>query len=65
MFWYLIAIGLKKRVTFKEAGNPERKYMLKLSENCFGRCSDKQSIKDGLGRDLGNRDDAVKQYKNT
>ena len=44
---------------------PERKYMLHSSENCFDKRSDQQSIKDGLGGDLGNRADALKQYKNS
>ena len=29
----------------------------------FGKRSDQQSIKDGMGIGLGNRSDAVKQYK--
>ena len=42
---------------------PEQKYMLHISEDGFGKRSDQKSIKDGLGRALGNREDAVKQYK--
>ena len=41
----------------------KQKYMSHISENCFGKRSDQQSIQDGLGGDLGNRANAVKQYK--
>ena len=37
--------------------------MSRISKNCFGRRSGQQSIKDKLGGALGNRGDAVKQYK--
>ena len=50
-------------VLSKKAGMPERKYMLHSSEKCFGKRSNQQSIKEGLGGALGNRADAVKQYK--
>ena len=42
---------------------PEKYYMSHIYENCFGNHSCQQSIKEGLGEALGNRDDAVKQYK--
>ena len=42
---------------------PVRNYRLRISENCFGKRSDQQSVKDGLGGDLYNMDDAVNNYK--
>ena len=32
-------------------------------EKCFGKRSEQQSIKEGLGEDLGNRADTIKNYK--
>ena len=43
---------------------PEKKYISHSSENCFGKRYNQQSIKYGLGGSLGNRADAVNQYKN-
>ena len=40
----------------------EKKYMSHSSEDCFGKRSYQNSIKDGLGGPVGSRDDAVKQY---
>ena len=37
--------------------------MPNIFENCFGKNSDQQSIKDVLGGELGHRDNVVKQYK--
>ena len=37
--------------------------MLNRPKNCFGKRSDKKSIKGGLGRALSNRADSVKFYK--
>ena len=42
---------------------PEQKYILYNFENCFGKRSDKQFVKKGLGGYLGNRADAIKHYK--
>ena len=42
---------------------PEQKYMSHRSEDCFGKRSDRKSIKDGLGGALGSKADALKQYK--
>ena len=49
----------------KKAGFPERKYMLQFSEECFGKLSDQNSIRYGLGGIMGSRYEAVKQYKNS
>ena len=40
----------------------EQKYMLHSYEDCFGKLSDRNSIKDGLVGALGIRAYAVKQY---
>ena len=48
----------------KKARMTHQKYMAHSSENRFFERSYQQSIKDGLGGSLGNRADAVKQYKN-
>ena len=42
---------------------PEQKYMPHSSKNCCGKISDQQSVKDGLGGDLGNRTDVIKNCK--
>ena len=34
------------------------------AEDCFGKCSNQNTIKDGLGGHMGIRSEAVKQYKN-
>ena len=47
----------------KKAGIPERKYMLHRSENCLGKRSNHNSVKEELGGSLGNRDYSVKHYK--
>ena len=41
----------------------EQKYMLHSYEDCFGKFSDRNSIKYGLGGALGSMVDAVKQYQ--
>ena len=48
---------------FKKAGIPEQKYMPYIDEDCFGKCSNQKTIKDGLGGNMGSRDETVKQYK--
>ena len=50
-------------VLCKKAGITERNYMSHNSEDCFGKCSDQDSIKDVLGGPTVIRDKAVKQYK--
>ena len=45
----------------KKYGTPERKYKLHSSENFFRHRSNHESIKEGLGGSLGDRDAAVKQ----
>ena len=47
---------------YKKAGMHERKYKSHTSENIFGHGSDQESIKEGLGGSLGNRNSAVKQF---
>ena len=47
----------------KKAGFPKQKYMLHITEECFGKLSDQNSIRYGLGGIMGSRDEAVKQYK--
>ena len=47
----------------KKSGMPEQKYMPHSSKNCCGKISDQQSVKDGLGGDLGNRTDVIKNCK--
>ena len=42
---------------------PEINYMSHISENCIGKRSYQHSIKEVLGVSLGNRADAVKNYK--
>ena len=42
---------------------PEKLYMYHSSEECFGKCYNQETIKDGLGGPMGSRDEYVKQYK--
>ena len=46
----------------KKAGFPKQKYMLHITEECFGKLSDQNSIRYGLGVIMGNRYEVVKQY---
>ena len=41
----------------------ERTWKSHSSDNFFGNKSDQESVKDGLGGPLGNREDAVKHYQ--
>ena len=41
---------------------PEQKYMSYRSEDCFGNSYNHNSIKDGLGGDIGSMPKAMKQY---
>ena len=50
---------------FNKAGMPEIKYTSHISENCFGKRLNQQSIKDGLGGSLCNRADSVNHYKSS
>ena len=43
---------------------PWLKYMLHSAEDFFGKCTNQNTIKDGLGGHMGIRAEAVKQYKN-
>ena len=49
-------------VIHKKAGITERKYMLHSSEDCFGKRSDQNPIRDGLGEPMGIRDEYIKQW---
>ena len=51
-------------VLFKKAGMPKQKYMLHLTGDFFGKRSNHKSVKDKLLIHLGNKDEAVKQFKN-
>ena len=44
----------------KKSGISERKYKSHISENCFGGRSDRKSIKEGVGGNLGKRDKTLK-----
>ena len=46
----------------KKSGIPEIKYMSHSSKNFFGKRSDQQYIKEGLGGGIGNRADSVEHY---
>ena len=48
---------------YKKVVIPEPKYKSHRSENCFGRTYDQESIKEGLGRSLGNRNYVVKKLQ--
>ena len=41
---------------------PDQKYMLHISEKCFGKLYNQQSIKKSLLGAIGDRTDAVKHY---
>ena len=47
-------------VLWKKAVMPEHNYKLHKSENCFGKSSYQEAIKEGLGGSLGNRATSVK-----
>ena len=44
---------------------PEGKWKLHSSQNKFGKSSYQEIVKDGLGGDLSNSNDAVKHYQKT
>ena len=44
-------------------GMPDRKYKSHISRNWFGKISDQQYVKDGLGGALVNKADSIKHYK--
>ena len=48
---------------FKKDGMPECKYKFYSSENWFAWRSDHESIKEGLGGNLGNRDKAFQSFQ--
>ena len=50
-------------VLFKKAGMPKKKYMPHSTGDFFGNHSNHKSVKDGLVIHLGNKDEAVKQFK--
>ena len=41
---------------------PEKNYMSHSAEECFGKRTNQQTIKDGLGVHIGGRYETVKQY---
>ena len=47
----------------KKYGMNERKCKSHSSENCFGKRSDHEYIKEGMGGRIGNRATAAKQYQ--
>ena len=49
-------------VLCKNSVTTKCKYKLHISETFFGRSSEQESIKEGLGGSLGNRNNAAKQY---
>ena len=50
-------------VIYKKAGNPEQTYMLHSVEDYFGKRTNQNNIKDGLGEPMVSRAEYVKQYK--
>ena len=52
-------------VLCKKSGMPEPKYISHSSENWFGKRPNHESLKKWLGGNLGNRDVAVKKFKNS
>ena len=42
---------------------PDLKYMSHIYDNCFGKRSYQQSVKEVLGVTLGNKADSIKHYK--
>ena len=47
----------------KKARMPELNHMSHSAEDCFGKCSNEQTIIDVLGEPMGSRAEYVKQYK--
>ena len=43
----------------------EQRYISHSAEECFGKRTNKKTIKYGLGRPIGIRSEAVKQYNNS
>ena len=49
-------------VLWKKTGMTESKCKLNSSENCFGKFSNQEFVKESLGGTMGNRANDVKQY---